>query len=366
MSSLKIGSGNGPGFKSGPDLSYFSSLVVTSKNRLGSAMTTLVEELIRQGRAPDLTKPRWDQNSFDGRLKHFFTITNPLNLFTSESRLNDCKKIVDQYVKLKYVEPNTTLDELWRAKNLYDSAYHPTTGEKMFVLGRMSSQVPCNMLITGGMLTFYRSTPAVIFWQWINQSYNALVNFANQSGKSQETSQRLWTAYFCATSSAVAAALTLNAATKKLLPLTQRLVPFCAVAVANMINLPIIRSNELLEGIEVFDADGEVLGKSKKVASRAIPEVVISRIFMAVPFMVSAPVLMEQVVKTRFYQKRPWIAAPIQILFSGFMLTFATPIGCAFFPQKSEVSVAKLEPEVQAKIARRENPPTIVYYNKGL
>ena len=46
--------------------------------------------------------------------------------------------------------------ELRYAKKLYESAYHPDSGELQNVIGRMSFQVPGGVMITAGMLQFYR------------------------------------------------------------------------------------------------------------------------------------------------------------------------------------------------------------------
>ncbi|KAB7506271.1 Sideroflexin-1 [Armadillidium nasatum] len=312
----------------------------------------------------NIDEPRWDQGTYMGRARHFFTTTNPLNLFATPSQLDNAKLIVDKYRSGESV--NLSDDEIWAAKHLYDSAFHPDTGEKMYLIGRMSAQVPMNMTITGCMLTFYKSTPAVVFWQWINQSFNALVNYTNRSGDSPITVKQLGTSYVLATGGALVTALGLNSLVKSMPPLMGRLVPFTAVAAANCVNIPLMRMRELKEGVSLIDENGNNVGQSTVAAKKGILSVCISRILMASPGMVIPPLIMNKLERKGTLRRYPWISAPLQVALCGVLLAVATPACCALFPQKSSISVSRLEKEVQEKINMLPNPPSVVYYNKGL
>nr|KAF6458751.1 sideroflexin 2 [Rousettus aegyptiacus] len=111
----------------------------------------------------NIDAPRWDQRTFLGRVKHFFNITDPRTVLVPEWELDWAKAMVEKS-RMGIVPPATQVEQLLYAKKLYDSAFHPDTGEKMNIIGRMSFQVPGGMIITGFMLQFYRWDPGARKW----------------------------------------------------------------------------------------------------------------------------------------------------------------------------------------------------------
>ncbi len=106
----------------------------------------------------------------------------------------------------------------------------------------------------------------MVFWQWVNQSFNALVNYTNRNAKSEVSSTQLGVAYVSATTSALVTALGLKSFLEKRAgSLLQRYVPFAAVAAANCINIPLMRQSELINGIAVYDENGNAVTESRVI-----------------------------------------------------------------------------------------------------
>jgi len=317
----------------------------------------------------DLSKPPYDQTTFDGRFRHFLRLTNPVNVLKTASDLDQARDTVAIY-KEKGILPANDAVGLWQAKYLYDSAHHPDTGDRQNIFGRMSFQVPGGMIITGILLAFYRSPLEIFLGQWLNQSFNALVNYTNRSGDSQLDNATIGTAYLTATGIATGVAIGFNKYGLKplpaaLKPLLARFVPFTAVAAANAINIPMMRQNEIKEGIPLFDGEGKRVGSDRIAAAKAINKVVISRITIAAPGMLLLPVIM-QGLENKGYKFSRLASCCVQTGLLGVFLLVMVPVGCSLFPQQQSIEVNELEPDVRSKIKSQNPDLKTVYYNKGL
>ncbi|ESO98978.1 hypothetical protein LOTGIDRAFT_231295 [Lottia gigantea] len=291
----------------------------------------------------NLDRPRWNQGTFYGRLKYFAWITDPRLTITPTSELMNAKILLQKYRNQQ--EPaGTTINQIRRAQQLYLSAFHPDSGDLQNVIGRMSFFVPGGMILVGAMISFYKSTAAVIFWQWANQSFNALVNYTNRNAASEITTKQMAAAYVSATSSALVTAIGLKQLlAQRASPLVQRFVPFTAVAAANIINIPLMRQSELIDGITVYDENNNKITQSRYAAIKGISQVVLSRIIIVVPSMTVLPILIERLEKTNWMKRYPVVNAPLQIALAGLTMLFMVPIGCALFPQTCSSVLEELQ-----------------------
>lgn len=320
----------------------------------------------------DITKPLWDQSTFVGRFKHFAFISNPFSSLASKEELLAAKELYLNYQVRK--EPkDTSREQLIKAKQLYESAFHPDSGELQNVFGRMSFQLPGGMLITGAMLQWYRTSTAVVFWQWVNQSFNALVNYTNRNANSPLTTSQMSVAYVSATSAAMVTALGFKFYIQKKTthPIFARFVPFVAVAAANWVNIPLMRQNEIIKGLEVADENDNIVGKSQIAPVKGISQVVTSRIIMCAPGMLLLPFIMERIEHKRWMQRIKWAHIGIQTAIVGLCLCVMVPTACALFPQKCKLStdiIKRFEKENYVDIVKNTNGkvPNYVYFNKGL
>lgn len=314
-----------------------------------------------------LGRSRFDQSNFQGRLRHFLDITDPRTLFTSKAELEHSLKLLEQF-KVNQLPSGVTNKDLWEAQKIKQAIIHPDTGEKIFMPFRMSGFVPFGSPIVVGLLLPNQTLKQMIFWQWLNQSHNACVNYSNRNATKETPTSRFLLGYFGAVTSAVGIAIGLSLLIRRannLSPamklIVQKFVPFPAVATASTCNVILMRNNELYEGIEIFDKSEQTVGTSKVAAKKALKEMAVTRMILPAPILLIPPVVMTFMERTKFLRRNPRMHLPINAVVTTLSFAFALPLAIALFPQVSSIKRESLEPELQ-----NLTPDELLFYNKGL
>ena len=155
---------------------------------------------------------RYNMQTYGGRCLHFFSVIGDLStLATTQAQVERCREQLSQ----AGAEDPPTDAELWRARQVLMAVVHPQTGEVIPAVLRFSFFAPANLAICAGLLSPGATLARTAFFQWLNQTYNVAVNYANRSS-GDVSPATLGAAYCAATSSSLAIALGLQAAAKRL------------------------------------------------------------------------------------------------------------------------------------------------------
>eukprot|EP00551_Chaetoceros_affinis_P008052 CAMPEP_0203683320 /NCGR_PEP_ID=MMETSP0090-20130426/47461_1 /ASSEMBLY_ACC=CAM_ASM_001088 /TAXON_ID=426623 /ORGANISM="Chaetoceros affinis, Strain CCMP159" /LENGTH=350 /DNA_ID=CAMNT_0050552463 /DNA_START=200 /DNA_END=1252 /DNA_ORIENTATION=+ len=319
-----------------------------------------------------LDKERYDQNTYLGRYRRMLDIVDPRTLLYTNAEIETARSLLNTFRSNPKSLPTTTTDEqLWHAKKLVNAAIHPDTNEFIPRQFRMSGFVPFNGPVIVGALVA-KTTPTALFFHWMNQTHNALVNYNNRNASNYIPMETFAQGYLAAVSSAMGVTFGLRTVIPKVLKparaaVVMRFTGLPSVMTAAALNVTLMRRGELETGIVLVDDAGREYGSSKVAAEKALKEMIFSRIVL--PFSTFCfPPLVASIIesKTTLMKGRPRVSLAINasLLVLGF--GFGLPAAIAIFPQNGTISVDELEPEFRELVDDNGKRIEMLQYNKGL
>lgn len=314
-----------------------------------------------------LNKSRFNLDTYLGRFCHNLDIIDPRTLFVSDKKLKESLELLEDYKRGNVELDSDTTRRLWEAQKIKQSMIHPDTGQKIFMPFRMSSYVPINSIIATGLLIRNPSVFKVVLWQFANQSHNACVNYANRNASKPISTEKILQGYSCAVTAAVSISVGLNVFLRRttmfkpsMKQMLQRFAPLPAVVTGSVLNVVLMRINELEKGIDVFDYQEKIVGTSKLAAKKGLEEIAIVRAFLglrlAVPSLIIA--LMDRVPG---FNKKPRLNVIFNLCVCAASFFVSLPAALAIYPQIVEANMNELEMEIQEESFEKS-----LFFNKGL
>uniref|UniRef100_K3WGK8 Sidoreflexin n=1 Tax=Globisporangium ultimum (strain ATCC 200006 / CBS 805.95 / DAOM BR144) TaxID=431595 RepID=K3WGK8_GLOUD len=317
--------------------------------------------------------PKYDQSTYYGRWRQFVELVSPSALFLTKEQIQSATTTLEKYRNGDIAPGQMRDEELWHARRVYESAVHPQTGEMLPLYFRLSAFVPVNIPICAGMILAPPTLGNTIFWQWINQSYNAGFNYANRNASSEQDNSTIFKSYATASFVSCVTAVGLGRiveTAKSLSPgvrsALRKTVPFVAVASAGAFNAVSMRFNEFTDGIDIIDDDGEVRGRSVAAGRQSLTQVALTRVALPMPILLLPPYLYEGLKKAKLMPKAKYPRLATELTVLTLCLWGALPAAVALFPQNGTIAAADVEEEFRNLTDKQGNRIEKFTYNKGI
>lgn len=327
----------------------------------------------------NIHKPQYDQGTYWGRVKTLMSTQNPFNFFLPHSRIVAAKLLVDE----EKAQTNSTtinfyskekINEIRKAESIVASSIHPDTGEIIPRPMRICSYASMSVPVQFGLLLSKPTVFNIVFWQWTNQTYSAGVNYANRNASSSLDMKGLLMAYGTAVSVSVGIGLGMR---QLLTPISKNMkgpsklfinffISLTAVGSAGFLNLLIMRSKEMKEGINLVDHEGVDHGKSVIIGKKAVMSTAATRLLMPIPPLLLPVVTFYIMEKKNLVPKNKYVKGALDAAIFFAYLSLGPPLACSVFEQTARTRVESIEPQFHNLKDSKGELIKELFYNKGL
>ena len=239
----------------------------------------------------------------------------------------------------------------------------------------MSGYLPANGPICVAMIASTATLP-ILFWSWMNQSQNAMINYFNGPRSEQDENANsdaftlpLIKSYGIAVASALTVAFGLatyvegHYAGEEAAELL-RFISFPSAVIASSLNCYIVRRPEISVGVPLLNDKMEVVlpgQTSKMAAAKGVYSTTASRAVLQMPTYFIPPLILDTVAPLKqFMADYPTFIVPITTFLLLVSFGIGLPAAVGIFPQISCVKADEVEEQFQ-ELGYDE-----FYYNKGL
>ena len=144
-------------------------------------------------------------------------------------------------------------------------------------------------------------------------------------------------------------------------------VPYLAVITAGSCNVGFTRMDEIRNGIDVADAEGNVLGRSIAAGQVAVFKTVTSRsMFLPIFPLVIPPLVLQGAMAAGVVAAGGTAAMLLELGTITVSMSIGLPAALALQPLQMELDVSSLEPEFQQLRSKDGAEVTHVYASKGM
>eukprot|EP00297_Palpitomonas_bilix_P013001 CAMPEP_0113872994 /NCGR_PEP_ID=MMETSP0780_2-20120614/3525_1 /TAXON_ID=652834 /ORGANISM="Palpitomonas bilix" /LENGTH=291 /DNA_ID=CAMNT_0000858593 /DNA_START=34 /DNA_END=906 /DNA_ORIENTATION=+ /assembly_acc=CAM_ASM_000599 len=229
-------------------------------------------------------------------------VSDPRMLWEEEQKIREAEKI-SKFIEQNPHQTTYSESEAFLAKKLYRGCVHPQTGDIIHPFFRRAAFLPVNIPIYAGMLLSPSTFPWIVFWQFVNQSYNMGMNLANRNASNPIPNEEIYRNFGLAVgvSSTVGVGMKMmvqrfsNHPNVYVRAFMHGIVPLAATVAAGSLNLVLTRKDELKNGVDVkvnMYANSESMGKSQVAGFEAIKTTLFSRALMPIPSLLFPPLAM--------------------------------------------------------------------------